>query len=80
MRLSSTRLAWTLTDWRLLDSRTPHFSFETLRRWYNSDHTHHVARVFQYWINRVEMDVELLEENEDITRNWCAFSLIVYTT
>ncbi|KAL8283649.1 hypothetical protein RQP46_005444 [Phenoliferia psychrophenolica] len=59
----------------ILRRRTPHFTFETLTRWCTSDTPHHVARVFAYWINRVEMDVELLEENEDISKN-CEFARI----
>ncbi|KAK4699740.1 DNA polymerase zeta, partial [Phenoliferia sp. Uapishka_3] len=59
----------------ILRRRTPHFSFETLTQWYNSKSQQQLARVFAYWINRVEMDVELLEESEDISKN-CEFARI----
>lgn len=52
--------------------RTPKFSFETLTAWWNTKVPHQVARVFAYWINRVEMDVELLEEAEVISQTRCA--------
>lgn len=51
--------------------RIPHFSFETLSKWYTSGVPHQVARVFEYWCDRVEMDVEMLEEGEVISQTWC---------
>ncbi|KAM0755963.1 hypothetical protein T439DRAFT_295975 [Meredithblackwellia eburnea MCA 4105] len=55
--------------WSILKQRTPHFSYDTLSHWSASELPHQFARVFSYWINRVEMDIELLEEAETITQN-----------
>lgn len=51
--------------------RVPHFSSETLSKWYTSGVPHQVARVFEYWRDRVEMDVEMLDEGEVISQTWC---------
>ncbi|ORY80222.1 hypothetical protein BCR35DRAFT_266236 [Leucosporidium creatinivorum] len=56
--------------YHVLRQRTPHFSFETLTKWHTSDVPHRVARVFDYWRNRVEMGVEMLDAAETIEQNW----------
>ena len=50
----------------ILRRRTPHFSAVTLSDWMQQDLAHK-AQVFRYWLNRVEMDVELLDEAELIS-------------
>lgn len=54
--------------------RTPHFSFETLTTWYSSGDPNKLARVFDYYRNRVEMDIEMIVAAEVIEQNWCVNS------
>ncbi|GAA5838346.1 hypothetical protein JCM9279_003213 [Rhodotorula babjevae] len=53
----------------VLGIRTPHFSYETLTGWYTSDDVANMARVVEYWRNRVEMDVEMLDAAEVIEQS-----------
>ncbi|BGP12586.1 DNA polymerase zeta [Rhodosporidiobolus nylandii] len=56
--------------WHVLHQRTPHLSYKTLTEWYNSDDPALFSRVFAYWRNRVELDMELLDAAEVIDQNW----------
>ncbi|KAM0793277.1 hypothetical protein ACM66B_000738 [Microbotryomycetes sp. NB124-2] len=51
---------------QVLKKRVPHFSFETLTEWHTSGEPHKVARLFAYWRDRVEMDLEMLDAIEFI--------------
>ncbi|KAI5480032.1 hypothetical protein MNV49_001997 [Pseudohyphozyma bogoriensis] len=53
----------------VLRQRTPRFSSTTLTQWYMDAVPHQLCRVFEYWRNRVEMDIEMLEEAEVISQN-----------
>ncbi|GAA5909183.1 hypothetical protein JCM8208_003404 [Rhodotorula glutinis] len=53
----------------VLGIRTPHFSYKTLTEWYASDKTVDMARVVDYWRNRVEMDVEMLDAAEVVEQS-----------
>ncbi|SGY31587.1 BQ5605_C002g01244 [Microbotryum silenes-dioicae] len=50
-------------------TRTPHFSHKTLTKWYTSGNPRYIAKVLEYWRNRVEMDIEMLEAAEIIEQN-----------
>ncbi|SCV68725.1 BQ2448_846 [Microbotryum intermedium] len=54
---------------QVLKHRTPHFSHKTLTKWYTSGNPRYVAKVVEYWRNRVEMDIEMLEAAEIIEQN-----------
>ncbi|BGP44636.1 DNA polymerase zeta [Rhodotorula kratochvilovae] len=49
--------------------RTPHFSYKTLTEWYTSGDPSNMARVFAYWRNRVEMDIEMLDAAEVVEQS-----------
>ncbi|GAA5923255.1 DNA-directed DNA polymerase [Sporobolomyces koalae] len=53
----------------ILRLRTPHFSFAKLTEWYQSGDPAKLCRVLQYWRNRVEMDIEMLDAAEIIDQN-----------
>lgn len=48
---------------------TPHYPTENLTTWYSDGIPEHTHRVFSYFLNRVEMDVEMLDEAEVVSRN-----------
>ncbi|BGP59076.1 hypothetical protein NBRC10512_007351 [Rhodotorula toruloides] len=48
----------------VLRERTPRWSFRVLTEWYTSDDPAKIAKVFQYWRNRVEMNIEMIDAAE----------------
>ncbi|KAL9599971.1 MAG: hypothetical protein Q9179_003388 [Wetmoreana sp. 5 TL-2023] len=52
----------------LLHRRVPHYSYQDLTRWYKSDKPKELARVVDYYVSRVQLDLEILEQNELVVR------------
>ena len=52
----------------LLHRRIPHYTFCDLTSWYNSDRRNEFMRVIDYYTLRVQLDLEILEQNELISR------------
>ena len=52
----------------LLHRRIPHFPFQSLTKWYNSPRPRDLAKVINYYVSRVQLDLEILEQNELIPR------------
>ena len=53
---------------QLCHRRIPHYSFQDLTSWYKSGKPKDLAKVINYYISRVQLDLEILEENELIPR------------
>ena len=52
----------------LLHRRIPHFSFRDLTEWYTSSRPRDFAKVINYYVSRVQLNLEILEQNELIPR------------
>ncbi len=52
----------------LLHRRIPHYPFSDLTSWYSSSKPRDLAKVLDYYITRVQLDLEILEQNELIPR------------
>ena len=52
----------------LLHRRIPHFSFADLTKWYRSGNPRDLSKVIEYFVSRVQMDLEILDANELIPR------------
>ena len=52
----------------LLNRRIPHYAFADLTRWYNSSKSRDFARVIDYYMSRVQLDLKILEQNELVPR------------
>ena len=52
----------------LLHRRIPHYSYKDLTSWYNSGRSKNLAKVMGYYLSRVQLDLEILEQNELIPR------------
>ena len=52
----------------LLQRRVPHFTFADLTKWYISQRPKDLAKVISYYVSRVQLDLEILEQNELIPR------------
>ena len=53
---------------QLCHRRIPHYSFQDLTFWYKSGKPKDLARVVDYYVSRVQLDLEILEQNELIPR------------
>ena len=53
---------------QLCHRRIPHYCFQDLTFWYNSGKPKDLAKVVDYYISRVQLDIEILEQNELIPR------------
>ena len=53
---------------QLCHRRIPHYSFQDLTFWYKSGKPKDLAKVVDYYISRVQLDLEILEQNELIPR------------
>ena len=52
----------------ILHRRIPHYPFSDLTSWYRSSKPRDLAKVLNYYITRVQLDLEILEQNELIPR------------
>lgn len=52
----------------LLHRRIPHYPYKDLTAWYKSDKSHDLGKVLDYYISRVQLDLEILEQNELVPR------------
>lgn len=70
MRSELNLLQYTMENvvFQLLHRRIPHYSFKTLTSWYSSDKPRDVMKVMEYFLSRVQMDLEIIEANELIPR------------
>ena len=53
---------------QLCHRRIPHYSFQDLTVWYKSGKPKDLAKVVDYYVSRVQLDLEILEQNELIAR------------
>ncbi|KAH9825066.1 hypothetical protein DFH28DRAFT_1077501 [Melampsora americana] len=53
----------------ILRKRLPHYSFATLGKWWRSGSIERQRRVLLYYLDRVELDMQLMDETEIISRN-----------
>lgn len=52
----------------LLHRRIPHYPFHVLTEWYKSDKPRDVTKVFNYFVSRVKLDLEIMDANELVSR------------
>lgn len=52
----------------LLHRRIPHYTYQNLTTWYKAEKPKDLAKVLDYYISRVQLDLEILEQNELISR------------
>jgi DNA polymerase zeta len=52
----------------LLHKRVPHYSFADLTTWYKSSKARDLAKTLDYFITRVQLDLEILDANELVPR------------
>jgi len=53
---------------QLCHRRIPHYSFQDLTSWYSNSKPKDLAKVVDYYISRVQLDLEILEQNELVPR------------
>ena len=53
---------------QLCHRRIPHYNFHDLTCWYLSGKPQDLAKVVNYYLSRVQLDIEILEENELVPR------------
>lgn len=54
--------------YHLLHRRVPHYPYQELTKWYTSNKPKELARVVDYYVSRVQLDLEILEQNELVPR------------
>ncbi|KAL8643102.1 MAG: hypothetical protein Q9228_000282 [Teloschistes exilis] len=52
----------------LLHRRIPHYPYQDLTRWYTSNKAKDLVKVIDYYVTRVQLDLEILEHNELVPR------------
>ncbi|KAI9885666.1 MAG: sla2 Src-like adaptor 2 [Watsoniomyces obsoletus] len=70
MRGELNLLQYTLENvaFHLLHKRIPRYSHKDLTTWYRSNKSRDVAKVLDYFITRIQIDLQILEKNELIPR------------
>lgn len=70
MRSELNLLQYTMENvaFHILHRRVPHFSWADLTSWYTNDKPSDLAKVVNYYISRVQLDLEILEKNELVSR------------
>jgi len=53
---------------QLCHRRIPHYSYHDLTAWYRSAKPKDLAKVIDYYVSRVQLDLEILEQNELVPR------------
>ncbi|KAJ7071022.1 hypothetical protein C8F01DRAFT_1206632 [Mycena amicta] len=51
-----------------LGRRVPHFSLHTLKKWYQDESPEHKSRIYSYFFQRTEMNLDILEATEVVTK------------
>ncbi|KAH8925504.1 hypothetical protein BT69DRAFT_1318197 [Atractiella rhizophila] len=64
-----TRYTFENTAYHVLHKRVPKYSYAHLTQWYHSEEMEKVMRVFDYYLQKVNMVIEMLDEAEIVTRN-----------
>ncbi|POW05385.1 hypothetical protein PSTT_09744, partial [Puccinia striiformis] len=67
--LALTQYTFENVVYHVLRTRVPHYSFSTLAKWWKDGTIEYRRRVLMYYIARVELDINLVEETEMISRN-----------
>ena len=70
MRSELNLLQYTMENvvFHLLHKRIPHYSFADLTTWYKSSKPRDLAKALDYFITRVQLDLEILDANELVPR------------
>jgi DNA polymerase zeta len=70
MRSELTLLQYTMENvvFHLLHRRIPHFTWADLTKWYTNQKPRDLAKVVNHYVSRVQLDLEILEQNELIPR------------
>ncbi|RDW77392.1 putative catalytic subunit of DNA polymerase zeta UPR-1 [Coleophoma cylindrospora] len=70
MRSELNLLQYTMENiaFHLLHRRVPHFSWADLTRWYTNGKARDLSKVLTHYLQRVQLDLEILEQNELIPR------------
>lgn len=70
MRSELNLLQYTMENvaFHLLHQRIPHYSFSDLTAWYTSGNSRDLAKTIEYFVSRVQIDLEILESNELVPR------------
>lgn len=70
MRGELNLLQYTLENvvFHILHRRIPHYAYQDLTIWYKSKKPSDFARVIDYYISKVQLDLQILEQNELIPR------------
>ncbi|KAF7179775.1 hypothetical protein CNMCM7691_008825 [Aspergillus felis] len=70
MRSELNLLQYTMENvvFHLLHRRIPHYSYRDLTAWYQSGKPRNLLKVIEYFVSRVQMNLEILESNELIPR------------
>lgn len=70
MRSELTLLQYTIENvaFHLLHRRVPHFTWADLTKWYTSGNQRDLAKIINYYVSRVQLDLEILEKNELLSR------------
>lgn len=53
---------------QLCHRRIPHYAYHELTAWYSNGRPNDLAKVVEYYVSRVQLDVEILEQNELVPR------------
>jgi DNA polymerase zeta len=63
-------LQYTLENvaFHVLQKRVPHYGFPDLTSWYRSKDPHRVARVMNYFLSRMQLNIEILRGNEVVSQ------------
>jgi DNA polymerase zeta len=70
MRSELSLLQYTMENvaFHILHRRIPHFTWSDLTRWYTNGKPRDLAKVINYYVSRVQLNLEILEKNELIAR------------
>ncbi|ESZ90020.1 hypothetical protein SBOR_9591 [Sclerotinia borealis F-4128] len=70
MRAELNLLQYTLENvaFHLLHRRIPHYTWADLRTWYTNGSARDLSKVLSHYVSRVQLDLEILEQNELISR------------
>ncbi|KAF7128823.1 hypothetical protein CNMCM5793_003732 [Aspergillus hiratsukae] len=70
MRNELNLLQYTMENvvFHLLHRRVPHYSYRDLTAWYQSGKPRNMLKVVEYFVSRVQMNLEILDSNELIAR------------
>jgi len=58
--------------------RIPHYNNEILVQWYDSNQSHNLYQLYNFFIQRVQYGVRILQKSNIINKTWYLYKIFIF--